>query len=340
VTVRVGINGFGRIGRNFWRAVHAGAGAATDIEIVAANDLGDIATMAHLLKYDTLLGTLPEEVSVDGDVIRAGAKEIKILAVREPAELPWGDLGVDVVIESTGRFTKAADAGKHLAAGARKVIISAPASGEDITIVMGVNDDSYDAASHHIISNASCTTNCVAPLAKVLQDSFGIKRGLMTTVHAYTNDQVILDFPHKDLRRARAAAQNIIPTTTGAAKATALVLPELKGKLDGLAMRVPVMDGSVTDLVVTLDREVTRDEVNSAYRAAADGPLKGYLHYTADPIVSSDIVGTPYSCTFDSLLTMVSGDQVKVIGWYDNEWGYSNRIADLTALVGASLPTR
>jgi glyceraldehyde 3-phosphate dehydrogenase len=336
----VGINGFGRIGRNFWRAVHAGAGAATDIEIVAANDLGDIATMAHLLKYDTLLGTLPEEVSVDGDVIRAGAREIKILAIREPAELPWGDLGVDVVVESTGRFTKAADAGQHLAAGARKVIISAPASGEDITIVMGVNDDSYDAASHHIISNASCTTNCVAPLAKVLQDSFGIKRGLMTTVHAYTNDQVILDFPHKDLRRARAAAQNIIPTTTGAAKATALVLPELKGKLDGMAMRVPVMDGSVTDLVVTLDREVTRDEVNSAYRAAADGPLKGYLHYTADPIVSSDIVGTPYSCTFDSLLTMVSGDQVKVIGWYDNEWGYSNRIADLTALVGASLPAR
>jgi glyceraldehyde 3-phosphate dehydrogenase len=340
VTVRVGINGFGRIGRNFWRAVHAGAGAASDIEIVAANDLGDIATMAHLLKYDTLLGTLPEEVSVDGDVIRAGAKEIKILAVREPAELPWGELGVDVVVESTGRFTKAADAGKHLAAGARKVIISAPAKDEDITIVMGVNDDSYDAASHNIISNASCTTNCVAPLAKVLQDNFGIKRGLMTTVHAYTNDQVILDFPHKDLRRARAAAQNIIPTTTGAAKATALVLPELKGKLDGLAMRVPVMDGSVTDLVVTLDREVTKDEVNAAYRAAADGPLKGYLHYTADPIVSSDIVGTPYSCTFDSLLTMVSGDQVKVIGWYDNEWGYSNRLADLTALVGASLAAR
>jgi len=340
VTVRVGINGFGRIGRNFWRAVHAGAGAASDIEIVAANDLGDIATMAHLLKYDTLLGTLPEEVSVDGDVIRAGAKEIRILAVREPAELPWGELGVDVVVESTGRFTKAADAGKHLAAGARKVIISAPAKDEDITIVMGVNDDSYDAASHNIISNASCTTNCVAPLAKVLQDNFGIKRGLMTTVHAYTNDQVILDFPHKDLRRARAAAQNIIPTTTGAAKATALVLPELKGKLDGLAMRVPVMDGSVTDLVVTLDREVTRDEVNAAYRAAADGPLKGYLHYTADAIVSSDIVGTPYSCTFDSQLTMVSGDQVKVIGWYDNEWGYSNRLADLTALVGASLAAR
>jgi glyceraldehyde 3-phosphate dehydrogenase len=338
VTVRVGINGFGRIGRNFWRAVAAGAGGASDIEIVAANDLGDIATMAHLLKYDTLLGTLSEEVHADGDVIRAGAHEIKILAVREPAELPWGELGVDVVVESTGRFTKAADARKHLAAGARKVIISAPATDEDITIVMGVNDDAYDPASHHVISNASCTTNCVAPLAKVLQDSFGIKRGLMTTVHAYTNDQVVLDFPHKDLRRARAAAQNIIPTTTGAAKATALVLPELAGKLDGLAMRVPVMDGSVTDLVVTLDRVVTRDEVNAAYRAAADGPLKGYLHYTADPIVSSDIVGTPYSCTFDSLLTMASGDQVKVIGWYDNEWGYSNRLADLTALVGATLP--
>ena len=340
MTVRVGINGFGRIGRNFWRAVHAGAGAASDIEIVAANDLGDLATMAHLLKYDTLLGTLPDEVSVGDGVIRAGAREIKILAVRDPAELPWADLGVDVVVESTGRFTKAADAGKHLAAGARKVIISAPATGEDITIVMGVNDDAYDAASHNIISNASCTTNCVAPMAKVLHDSFGVQRGLMTTVHAYTNDQVILDFPHKDLRRARAAAQNIIPTTSGAAKATALVLPELKGKFDGMAMRVPVMDGSITDLVVQLDRDVTRDEVNAAFRAAADGPLKGYLHYTSDPIVSSDIVGTPYSCTFDSLLTMASGDQVKVLGWYDNEWGYSNRIADLTALVGASLPAR
>ncbi len=247
---------------------------------------------------------------------------------------------MDVVIESTGRFTKAADAGKHLAGGAKKVIISAPATGEDITIVMGVNDDTYDPASHHIISNASCTTNCVAPMAKVLHDSFGIERGLMTTIHAYTNDQVILDFPHKDLRRARAAAQNIIPTTTGAAKATALVLPELKGKLDGMAMRVPVMDGSITDLVVQLDRDVTKDEVNAAFRAAADGPLKGYLHYTSDPIVSSDIVGTPYSCTFDSLLTMASGDQVKVLGWYDNEWGYSNRLADLTALVGASLSAR
>jgi glyceraldehyde 3-phosphate dehydrogenase len=334
VTVRVGINGFGRIGRNFWRAVASGS---ADLEIVAANDLGDVATCAHLLKYDTLLGTLPDEVSVDGDVIRAGSRAIRMLAVREPAELPWGDLGVDVVIESTGRFTKAADAAKHLQAGARKVIISAPATGEDLTVVMGVNDDAYDPAQHHVLSNASCTTNCVAPMAKVLNDSFGIRKGLMTTVHAYTNDQVILDFPHKDLRRARAAAQNIIPTTTGAAKATALVLPELKGKLDGMAMRVPVMDGSVTDLVVQLDREVTRDEVNAAFRAAADGPLKGYLHYATDPIVSSDIVGTPYSCTFDSLLTMASGDMVKAIGWYDNEWGYSNRIADLTALVGSSL---
>jgi glyceraldehyde 3-phosphate dehydrogenase len=332
VSVRVGINGFGRIGRNFWRAVHAAGGG--DIDIVAANDLGDLATFAHLLKYDTLLGTLADEVTTDGDVIRVGRHSIKMLAERDPAQLPWGELGVDVVIESTGRFTSAQDARKHLDGGARKVIISAPAKGEDITIVMGVNDDKYDPARHSIISNASCTTNCVAPMAKVLNDSFGIRRGLMTTIHAYTNDQVILDFPHSDLRRARAAAQNIIPTTTGAAKATALVLPELTGKLDGLAMRVPVMDGSVTDLVVQLDREATVEEVNAAYRAAADGPLKGYLHYTADPIVSSDIVGTPYSCTFDSLLTMAFGDQVKVIGWYDNEWGYSNRLADLTALVG------
>jgi len=338
VSVRVGINGFGRIGRNFWRAVHAGGGG--DIEIVAANDLGDLNTFAHLLKYDTLLGTLDLDVTADGDVIRAGSHSIKMLAERDPAALPWGELGVDVVIESTGRFTNAEDARKHLAGGARKVIISAPAKGEDITIVMGVNDDHYDAAVHDIISNASCTTNCVAPMAKVLNDSFGIRKGLMTTIHAYTNDQVILDFPHKDLRRARAAAQNIIPTTTGAAKATALVLPELTGKLDGLAMRVPVMDGSVTDLVVQLEREVAVDEVNAAFRAAADGPLKGYLHYTADPIVSSDIVGTPYSCTFDSLLTMSFGDQVKVIGWYDNEWGYSNRLADLTSLVGNSLPAR
>ncbi len=338
MTVRVGINGFGRIGRNLWRAVHAGAGAG--IEIVVANDLGDIATFAHLLKYDTLLGTLDVEVRADGPMLRVGDHQITMLAERDPADLPWGELGVDVVVESTGRFTKAADAGKHLAGGAKKVIISAPAKDEDITVVMGVNDASYDPAAHDIISGASCTTNCVAPMAKVLSDAFGIRKGFMTTVHAYTNDQVILDFPHKDLRRARAAAQNIIPTTTGAAKATALVLPELKGKLDGLAMRVPVMDGSVTDLVAQLDREVTVAEVNDAFRAAADGPLKGYLKYTADPIVSSDIVGTPYSCTFDSLLTMASGDQVKVIGWYDNEWGYSNRLADLTALVAGTLPAR
>ena len=337
MTVRVGINGFGRIGRNFWRAVQAGAGTAAGIEIVAANDLTDAATLAHLLKYDTVLGTLGMDVSVHGDVIRAGDTDIRVLADRDPAALPWGELGVDVVVESTGRFNKAADARKHLDAGARKVVISAPATGEDITIVMGVNDGAYDPSSHHIISNASCTTNCVAPMAKVLLESFGIVKGLMTTIHAYTNDQVILDFPHKDLRRARAAAQNIIPTTTGAARATALVLPELKGKLDGMSMRVPVPDGSVTDLVVQLAREATKDEVNAAFLAAAEGPLKGYLHYTADQIVSSDIVGTPYSCTFDSALTMTLGDQVKVIGWYDNEWGYSNRLADLTVLVGGQL---
>ncbi len=269
------------------------AGGAEGIEIVAANDLTDTKTLAHLLKYDSVLGTLSEDVAVDDDSIRIGDQAIRVLAERDPAALPWKDLGVDVVIESTGRFTKAADARKHLDAGAKKVIISAPASGEDITVVMGVNDAAYDSASHHIISNASCTTNCVAPMAKVLQDNFGIVKGLMTTIHAYTNDQVILDFPHKDLRRARAAAQNIIPTTTGAAKATALVLPELKGKLDGIAMRVPVLDGSVTDLVVQLARDVTKDEVNAAYKAAAEGPLKGFLHYTEDPIVSSDIVGTP-----------------------------------------------
>ncbi len=339
MTIRVGINGFGRIGRNYWRAVNAAqaAGEADGIEIVAANDLTDPATLAHLLKYDTLLGTLAEDVAVDGGDIAVGKSKIKVLAERNPAALPWRDLGVDVVIESTGRFTKAADAGQHLEAGAKKVVISAPASGEDITIVMGVNDGAYDPSSHHIISNASCTTNCVAPMAKVLLESFGIVKGLMTTIHAYTNDQVILDFPHKDLRRARAAAQNIIPTTTGAARATALVLPELKGKLDGMSMRVPVPDGSVTDLVVQLTREATKDEVNAAFLAAAEGPLKGYLHYTADQIVSSDIVGTPYSCTFDSALTMTLGDQVKVIGWYDNEWGYSNRLADLTVLVGGQL---
>jgi glyceraldehyde 3-phosphate dehydrogenase len=340
VTVRVGINGFGRIGRNFWRAVHAGAGSSAGLEIVAANDLGDIATFAHLLKYDTVLGPLDMDVTSDGDSIRAGSQTIRMLAERDPAALPWGELGVDVVIESTGRFTKVADARKHLDAGARKVIISAPATDEDITIVMGVNDDAYDPAQHDVISNASCTTNCVAPMAKVLSDSFGIVKGFMTTVHAYTSDQVLQDFQHKDLRRARAAAQNIVPTSTGAAKATALVLPGLKGRLDGISMRVPVIDGSVTDLVVQLEREVSAAEVNAAFQAAAEGPLKGYLHYTADPIVSSDIVGTPWSCTFDSLLTMAHGDQVKAIGWYDNEWGYSNRLADLTGLVGGGLPDR
>jgi glyceraldehyde 3-phosphate dehydrogenase len=337
VTIRVGINGFGRIGRNYWRAVHAGQGGGGDIEIVAANDLGDMHTFAHLLKYDTVLGTLDADVHAGDGAIEVAGSKLAWLAERDPAALPWGDLGVDVVVESTGRFTRGEDAAKHLQAGAKKVIISAPAKGEDITVVMGVNDGAYDPSRHHVISNASCTTNCVAPLAKVLLDSFGIVKGLMTTIHAYTNDQVILDFTHKDLRRARAAAQNIIPTTTGAARATALVLPELKGKLDGMAMRVPVMDGSVTDLVVQLEREASVEEVNAAYRAAAGGPLKGYLHYTSAPIVSSDIVGTPYSCTFDSALTMTFGDQVKVIGWYDNEWGYSCRLADLTSLVGRQL---
>ncbi len=343
MTIRVGINGFGRIGRNYWRAVNAAAiGMAGrvptgEIEIVAANDLGDIATMAHLLKYDTVLGVLPVDVSVSGDTIRIGDSTIKFLAERTPAQLPWRDLGVDIVLESTGHFNSGDAARGHIEAGAKKVIISAPAKGEDLTVVMGVNDDAYDPATHHVISNASCTTNCVAPMAKVLLDSFGIVKGLMTTVHAYTNDQVILDFPHKDLRRARAGAANIIPTTTGAAKATALVLPELKGKLDGMALRVPVPDGSLVDLVVQLNREATKDEVNAAFRAAAEGPLKGILYYTEDAIVSSDIVGSPASCTFDASLTMTFGDQVKVLGWYDNEWGYSARLADLTALIGARL---
>ncbi|MFF7157178.1 type I glyceraldehyde-3-phosphate dehydrogenase [Streptomyces sp. NPDC008139] len=334
MTIRVGINGFGRIGRNFFRAaLEQGA----DIEIVAVNDLGDTATTAHLLKYDTILGRLKAEVTHTADSITVDGKTIKVLAERDPAAIAWGELGVDVVIESTGIFTKAADAGKHIAGGAKKVIISAPATGEDITIVMGVNQDKYEPANHHIISNASCTTNCVAPMAKVLLENFGIVKGLMTTVHAYTNDQRILDFPHKDLRRARAAAENIIPTTTGAAKATALVIPELAGKLDGIAMRVPVPTGSVTDLVVDLEREVTKDEVNAAFQKAAEGQLKGLLEYTEDPIVSSDIVNWPASCTFDSSLTMVQGKTVKVIGWYDNEWGYSNRLVDLTVFVGGQL---
>ncbi|GAA2876990.1 type I glyceraldehyde-3-phosphate dehydrogenase [Streptomyces mexicanus] len=335
MTIRVGINGFGRIGRNYFRALlEQGA----DIEIVAVNDLGDTATTAHLLKYDTILGRLKQEVSHTEDTITVDGKTIKVLSERNPADIPWGELGVDIVIESTGIFTKKEDAEKHLAGGAKKVIISAPAKNEDVTIVMGVNQDKYDAANHNVISNASCTTNCVAPMAKVLDENFGIVKGLMTTVHAYTNDQRILDFPHKDLRRARAAAENIIPTTTGAAKATALVLPQLKGKLDGMAMRVPVPTGSVTDLVVELSREVTKEEVNAAFQKAAEGELKGILEYTEDPIVSSDIVNAPASCTFDSSLTMVQeGKNVKVIGWYDNEWGYSNRLVDLTVFVGNQL---
>jgi len=335
VTIRVGINGFGRIGRNFFRAALAQDGAG--LEIVAVNDLTDNATLAHLLKYDSILGRLPHEVKATEDEISVAGTTFKAFAERDPAALPWKDLGADIVIESTGIFTKAAAARKHIEAGAKKVIISAPATDEDVTIVMGVNDDTYDPVGHTIISCASCTTNCVAPMAKVLLDEFGIERGLMTTIHAYTNDQVILDFPHKDKRRARAAAVNIIPTSTGAAKATALVIPELKGKLDGIAMRVPVPTGSVTDLVVELGRDTTKDEVNAAYRAAANGALRGYLEYTEDPIVSTDIVNSPASCTFDSLLTMVSGRQVKVVGWYDNEWGYSNRLVDLAKLVGASL---
>ncbi|MFL6162424.1 MAG: type I glyceraldehyde-3-phosphate dehydrogenase [Jatrophihabitantaceae bacterium] len=338
MTVRVGINGFGRIGRNFYRALSAvQAGAGADVEIVAVNDLTDNKTLAHLLKYDSILGRFPAEVGYDEENILVGGQPIRALEERDPANLPWKDLGVDVVIESTGFFTKAADARKHIDGGAKKVIISAPATDDDITVVMGVNHTSYDPDSHHIISNASCTTNCLAPLAKVLHDSWGIERGLMTTIHAYTQDQNLQDGPHKDLRRARAAALNIVPTSTGAAKAIGLVLPELKGKLDGYALRVPVPTGSATDLTVTLGAEVSAEEVKAAYRAAADGELKGYLTYTEDPIVSSDIVTDPASCIFDAGLTKVTGNQVKVVGWYDNEWGYSNRLVDLVGFVGASL---
>ncbi|MEU4597483.1 type I glyceraldehyde-3-phosphate dehydrogenase [Nocardia sp. NPDC023988] len=338
MTVRVGINGFGRIGRNFFRAVEAlKAVGKTDIEIVAVNDLTDINTLATLLKYDSILGRLPQDVSVDGDTIVVGEQRIKALAIKEgPSALPWGDLGVDIVVESTGIFTDAAKAKGHLSAGAKKVIISAPASGEDITIVMGVNDDKYD-GSQNIISNASCTTNCLGPIAKVLNDEFGIVQGLMTTIHAYTQDQNLQDAPHKDLRRARAAALNIVPTGTGAAKAIGLVLPELQGKLDGYALRVPVPTGSVTDLTATLAKPATIDEINAAMKAAAEGPLKGILKYNVDPIVSSDIVTDPHSSIYDAPLTKVIGNEVKVVSWYDNEWGYSNRLADLIGLVGKSL---
>jgi glyceraldehyde 3-phosphate dehydrogenase len=334
VTIRVGINGFGRIGRNFFRAALA---SGADIALVGANDLTDNATLAHLLKYDSILGRLPQEVKATGDEISVGGHTFKVLAERDPAKLPWRDLGADVVIESTGLFTDAAKARAHIDGGAKKVIISAPAKNEDFTVVMGVNDGDYDPANHTIISNASCTTNCLAPLAKVLHDTFTIERGLMTTIHAYTQDQNLQDGPHKDLRRARAAALNIVPTSTGAAKAIGLVLPELKGKLDGYALRVPVPTGSATDLTVTVSRDTSVDEVNAAYKAAAQGPLAGYLTYTEDEIVSTDIVTDPASCIFDSGLTKVIGDQVKVVGWYDNEWGYSNRLLDLVALVGSSL---
>jgi len=339
VTVRVGINGFGRIGRNFFRAVEAQqALGTTDIEIVAVNDLTDNATLATLLKYDSILGRLTEDVNLDGeDTIVVGERRIKSLAIKEgPAALPWGDLGVDVVVESTGIFTDASKAKGHLEAGAKKVIISAPAKGEDLTVVMGVNDGAYD-GSQNIISNASCTTNCLGPLAKVLNDEFGVVKGLMTTVHAYTADQNLQDGPHKDLRRARAAGLNIVPTGTGAAKAIGLVLPELQGKLDGYALRVPVPTGSVTDLTVNLAKSASIDDVDAAMKAAAEGPMRGILKYSTDPIVSTDIVTDPHSSVYDAPLTKVIDDQVKVVSWYDNEWGYSNRIADLVGLVGKSL---
>ncbi|KAB1161068.1 type I glyceraldehyde-3-phosphate dehydrogenase [Micromonospora sp. DSM 115977] len=334
MTIRVGINGFGRIGRNFFRAVLA---SGADIEVVAVNDLTDNATLAHLLKYDSILGRLPHEVKATADEITVGGKTIKAYAEKDPSKLPWGDAGVDVVIESTGFFTDATKAKAHVDGGAKKVIISAPAKNEDVTVVMGVNHDQYDPAKHTIISNASCTTNCLAPMAKVLHDTFGIQHGLMTTIHAYTQDQNLQDAPHSDLRRARAAALNIVPTSTGAAKAIGLVLPELKGKLDGYALRVPIPTGSATDLTVDVARETTVDEVNAALKAAAEGPLKGILVYNEDPIVSSDIVTDPASCIFDAPLTKVVGNQVKVVGWYDNEWGYSNRLVDLVKLVGQSL---
>ncbi|CAM5315979.1 MULTISPECIES: type I glyceraldehyde-3-phosphate dehydrogenase [Leifsonia] len=334
MSVKIGINGFGRIGRNYLRAALA---KGSDLEIVAVNDLTDNKTLAHLLKYDSITGRLDATVELEGDSIVVNGKPIKVLEERDPANLPWGDLGVDIVIESTGRFTKAADAKKHIEAGAKKVIISAPATDEDATFVIGVNEHLYDPEKHNIISNASCTTNCLAPLAKVFNDEFGIERGLMTTVHAYTADQNLQDGPHSDLRRARAAAINIVPTSTGAAKAIGLVLPELKGKLDGFALRVPVPTGSITDLTVTASRPVTVDEVKAAYKKAAEGPLKGILKYTEDEIVSSDIVSDPHSSIFDSGLLRVIGDQVKLSSWYDNEWGYSNRLVDLTEYVAERL---
>ncbi|MFN2587154.1 MAG: type I glyceraldehyde-3-phosphate dehydrogenase [Actinomycetota bacterium] len=335
MATRIGINGFGRIGRNFYRALKK---HGADLQLVAVNDLGDAETMAHLLKYDSVHGRFDREVKVSNGGFTIDGEDVKLLSERDPGQLPWGDLGVDIVIESTGFFTKRADAGKHVDGGAKKVIISAPAKDEDITIVIGVNHEEYDPSQHHIISNASCTTNCVVPMTKVLQESWGIDKGFMTTCHAYTNDQNTLDLARDDLRRARAAAVNIIPTTTGAAKAASLAMPELKGRLDGLALRVPVPDGSITDIVAVLNGEPTKEEVNNAYRESAQSAgMKGILEYTEDEIVSSDIVGNSHSCIIDGASTMVIGNMVKVLGWYDNEWGYSNRLVDLTALVASKL---
>ena len=327
MAVRVGINGFGRIGRNFFRAARK---QGADIDLVAVNDLGDTATMAHLLRYDSVLGPMDEEISAADGVIRVGGEEFRVLNERDPGSLPWSDLGVEVVLESTGLFTKREDAQKHLDAGAAKVVISAPATDPDVTLVLGVNDEAYDREKHQIVSNASCTTNCIAPVAKVLHDTFGIEAGFMTTIHAYTNDQQILDLPHKDLRRARAAAVNLIPTSTGAARAIGLVIPDLKGKLDGISVRAPVADGSIVDFVAHLSRAATADEVNARFAEVADtGRLQGILRYTDEPLVSSDVIGSAYSSIFDSELTMAHGNEVKVFAWYDNEWGYSNRLVDL-----------
>lgn len=334
MTIRVGINGFGRIGRNFYRAVKQ---SGSDIEIVAVNDLGAIKTMAHLLKYDSVLGVLPNKIEATDEGISIDSKILKVLSKRDPKELGWGSLGVDVVIESTGFFTDRDKAAAHLDAGAKCVVVSAPATNADATFVYGVNHKDFDPKKHKVVSNASCTTNCFVPLVKVLDDAFGVENGLMTTIHAYTGDQSIVDGPHSDLRRARAAAINIIPTSTGAARATSLVMQSMKGKLDGTSLRVPVPTGSITDFVANLKKPATVDEINAAFKSAADGSLKGILEYCSDPIVSSDVVTNPHSCIFDKDLTMSMGSLVKVLGWYDNEWGYSNRLVDMTSYIGAAL---
>ncbi|MFM8970475.1 MAG: type I glyceraldehyde-3-phosphate dehydrogenase [Actinomycetota bacterium] len=334
MTVRVGINGFGRIGRSFWRAAQK---SKSDIEIVAVNDLGDKKTMAHLLKYDSVMGVLPNTIHATDDGLSVDGKTLKVLSERDPQKLPWKSLGVDVVVESTGFFTERDKAAAHLAGGARVVIISAPATGADATFVYGVNHTDFDAKKHQVVSNASCTTNCFVPLVKVLDDAFGVANGMMTTVHAYTGDQMLVDGPHKDLRRARGAAINITPTSTGAARATSLVMTAMKGKLDGTSLRVPIPTGSITDFVANLGKPATTEEINAAFKAAASGPMKGVLEYCTDPIVSSDIVGNPHSCVYDADLTMSMGSLVKVLGWYDNEWGYSNRLVDLTSHIGRSL---